>query len=409
MKRTVTVLLAISALLLSACDAGTAESTSDDISPEIMAISGSSAIQEEAAAESIAPEEKTGTLTERETIIKGFEENYVPETEPQAEASEGPVFRAIECPENNYVLYAVDDIIVFYDTSNYNYEKSTGYITLDFTDLESRPLGSVKLPEGFYSTESYKGTDGVLFYLSDEYYDEETQQIESVTVKINEDLSMEVMDGPDTPDYVFEAGGHKFANRGIDLYCMDGEPKILIPGYTKEGDEYGFYTRSIAYRFPIDNDRFVYSEVGYEAIPGFGVYDFSTGKAADIPDSKDRVPFGVKDNKIYSVRTAWDGFGAELFVTDTDTLDTEPFADFSRWLDGLTSVFFFMPESGEYIIAITDSHEMGMKAYRISTDSGEITDEYDFPEGYYFYTSYGFTKNGELMIDHRDGLILFKF
>ncbi len=409
MKHKAIALLAISALLLSACNTGTAENTSDDISYEVTAISGSSADQEETSAESISPEEQTETLTERETIIKGFEEDYIPETEPQAEISEGQAFRTIECPENNYVLYAGDDIIVFYDMSNYNYEESTGYVTLNFTDPESRPLGSVKLPEGFYSTESYKGTDGVLFYLSDSHYDEETQQIESVTVKINEDLSMEVMDDPDTPDYVFEAGGHKFANRGIDLYCMDGEPEMIIPGYAKEGDEFGFYTRSIAYKFPIDNDRFVYSKSGYESIPGFGVYDFSAGKASDVPDSSDHVPFGVKDNKIYSVRTEWDGFGAELFVTDADTLETEPFADLSQWLDGLTSVFFFMPESGEYIIAITDSYETGIKAYRISIDSGKITDEYDFPEGYYFYTNYGFTKNGELMIDYKDGLILFKF
>lgn len=198
----------------------------------------------------------------------------------------------------------------------------------------------------------------------------------------------------------FEACGHNITEWGfLDIVDTDSG-EVIIPGYTQEGDEYGFYTKRNWYGFDIDENRFVYSIGGYESIPGFGIYDFSTGTATTVPESRDLIPKGYHNGKIYSVKSSWDGFGTELYVTDAETLETEFFMDIPFELNSAYDyIEYHMPENGEYILlykrAYTTENDVTLPAqvYKINPDTAEVEDMYELPK------EYRFTENG-LMVDN---------
>ncbi|MBQ3161369.1 MAG: hypothetical protein IJC04_04505 [Oscillospiraceae bacterium] len=188
----------------------------------------------------------------------------------------------------------------------------------------------------------------------------------------------------------FEACGHNITEWGfLDIVDTDSG-EVIIPGYTQEGDEYGFYTKRNWYGFDIDENRFVYRIGGYESIPGFGIYDFSTGTATTVPESRDLIPIGCHNGKIYSVKGAWDGWGKELYVTDIETLETEFFMDFAQKLTVNQIVDYSMPESGEFIVAnkVYYSNDNGVYSaalYRINPDTAEIEAVIEIPDEYECY------------------------
>ncbi|MBQ8175963.1 MAG: hypothetical protein IJ035_02885 [Oscillospiraceae bacterium] len=206
---------------------------------------------------------------------------------------------------------------------------------------------------------------------------------------IKDDYTCEAIHDGKPADASFEACGHNIAEWGLDIIDTDSG-EVIVPGYTQEGDEYGFYTKRNWYDFDIDENRFVYRIGGYESIPGFGIYDFSTGTATTVPESRDLLPIGCHNGKIYSVKGAWDGWGKELYVTDLETLESEFFMDFPYELSINQMLEYSMPESGEFIVAnkayySDDNGVYSAALYRINPDTAEIEAVIEIPDEYKCY------------------------
>ena len=351
MKNKILSLIALSAVMLSACtkdyDANETE-TSYTTGSYQQAFSESLAEQEREAAEEAESERKAKsaaeeTFTERETIIKGFEDDIVPETTPADENADGS-YRIINVTDIiDGSAFLTGDILcdIDYDT----------YEAVFFDIKDGSEINRVRLPEDMWATTIFAGTDGVLVNIMGNTDVNDSCDNTAEVVKIYDDYTVEIVEDASPADMSFEACGHKLSKWNYDIYCTDTEPEIIVAGIPYVGDGYDPDFRNQYFEFELDDERFVYRSGGDESLPGFGIYDFGTGTATDVPDSKDLIPFGKKDNKIYSVKTAWDGFGSEIFVTDADTLETTALADFPEWNDGRTSIYFDMPQNGEYIIA----------------------------------------------------------
>ncbi|MDE5859174.1 MAG: hypothetical protein K2H23_02095, partial [Oscillospiraceae bacterium] len=157
----------------------------------------------------------------------------------------------------------------------------------------------------------------------------------------------------------------------------------------------------------IDENRFVYRTAGYESLPSFGIYDFSHGTATDVPDSRDLVPLGVHGGKIYSIKTAWDGFGTELYTTDPDTLETEFFMDCPIEIKGNDFVEYAMPESGSYIAVkyLPAEEDSSAQLYGIDPDTKEFIAE-DIPDELKYYSLYRSMGNRVTVSNNHDRVLI---
>lgn len=200
--------------------------------------------------------------------------------------------------------------------------------------------------------------------------------------------------------------GHKLAETEVDILDADRDAAI-VKGYKDENDEFGFKTEYRRYAFPIDENRFVYRTGGYERIPGFGVYDFGTDTARDVPDSENLTPIGAHGGKIYSVQTAWDGFGSKLYVTDIETLGTEFFMDCPIELEGNDVVRYAMPEGGDYLLYLYEPADFGKNEvlYALDLGTGE-TASADIPEKSDMNFPISFTDDGAAVISNWSGKCL---
>lgn len=173
-----------------------------------------------------------------------------------------------------FVIYSY----VFDDELNHNYGKSE---TIVYTD---------------YTYESHKYENGVSFY----------------------------------PKFIDLGGKHIIKETAYCNFYDCESGKILLnaifEGYDSK-DDLRYY-----YEFPIDENRFVYSMWGYEWCWGFGIYDFTTGTANDVPGVHDYRPIGYRNGKIYSYYCEHDGSTDNiLYVTDADNLETTPLFDISSF------------------------------------------------------------------------------
>lgn len=182
-----------------------------------------------------------------------------------------------------------------------------------------------------------------------------------------------------------EGDNMSFSHYGRDIEYIypdllyNGE--VIVPGYIDTETEWGFYSTSEYYEFAIDENRFVYYTRGYERLPGFGIYDFETGEARDVPDSKDKIPFGYADGKIYSYGAYWDGWDTTLYVTDPVTLETTLLTDFPYELDKNRYIEYSMPVGGDYILCFEPcTYDNGVSRAYIINLSGEIIAEYEYGE-----------------------------
>ena len=221
-----------------------------------------------------------------------------------------------------------------------------------YDTAENELLTVIDIPEGWQPSEMIPNAGGDVlcrYVISYSVFDEDSGffNTDYRTVTVRNDLSYDISEGHAPQDSSFECCGHNIAERDPDIIDTDSGD-ILVAGKAVTSDDDFSGTRQ-TYYFPVDENRFVYRTVGYEALPGFGIYDFSAGAAADVPDSENLIPLGVHGGKIYSVKTAWDGFGTELYTTDTETLETEFFMDCPLTLKGNDYVEYAMPESGSYI------------------------------------------------------------
>ncbi|MDE5992696.1 MAG: hypothetical protein K2G87_06560, partial [Oscillospiraceae bacterium] len=221
-----------------------------------------------------------------------------------------------------------------------------------FDTAQNKLLAVIDIPEGWGTYEMIPDAGGDVlcrYVISYSVFDEDSGifNTDYRTVTVRNDFTYDISDGYTVQDRSFECCGHNIAERDPDIVDTDSGA-ILIAGKAAASDDDFSGTRQMYY-FPIDENRFVYRTIGYERLPGFGIYDFSAGAATDVPDSEDLIPLGIHGGKIYSVKTAWDGFGTELYTTDTETLETKFFMDCPITIKTNDYVEYAMPESGNYI------------------------------------------------------------
>lgn len=198
---------------------------------------------------------------------------------------------------------------------------------------------------------------------------------------VNVDFECTKLDAVNYPDNYFKHYDKKLAHFDHDIIDVESG-EVLVDGEYGE-HQYGFDSKTQYYMFPIDESRFVYRTGGYEALPGFGIYDFESKTATDVPNGKDMIPKGYRNGKIYSVSTTWDGFGSELYVTNISTLETEWFMTVPFELGINDYAEYFMPENGEFILIYKpftvgtdadDSWDIPALLYLVDPDSAEVID-----------------------------------
>ncbi len=269
----------------------------------------------------------------------------------------------------------VQDKLAFF---HYGYEASS---FLRITDLSFNELAVINFAEGSNINNIRSGEGDVLctFALSTYTADEVIYTDKTVYTDFT------VSESADRDLYI-TVGDHSVEEDWINLVdAKTGE--LLVEGHEGE-NEYGIDRQFKRFGMTIDENRFLYITGGYEAIPGFGIYDFSTGKATDVPDSRDMIPLGIYDGYIYSEHSAWDGFGTEIYKTNIDTLETELAFGIPFEADNDGYVWYQMSPSGEYILIINDYYIRGedgsfingiVDMYKVSVADGSIAWQFTLP------------------------------
>lgn len=305
-------------------------------------------------------------------------------------------------------LFIKDSILAV----DYSIESEDAFhVQLRFYDIDkNEQLAAIDLPEGFGAYEMITdiGGDALCRYVvSNSVFDEESGVFNSdyATLTVHNDLTYDITDGYTRQDSAFRRCGHNIAETETDIIDIDSGA-VLVEGKAVTSDDDFSGTRQM-YCFPADENRFVYRTAGYERLPGFGIYDFETDTATNVPDSENLIPLGVHDGKIYSVKTQWDGFGTELYATDTETLETEFFMDFPKELEQNDFVEYAMPESGEYIAFkyLPADEASPAQLYRADPDTGEFTAE-DIPDELKYYTLKSSTGNRVIVSNNYDKVLI---
>ncbi len=267
------------------------------------------------------------------------------------------------------------------------------YILRLFNAETGRIEKEIEMPEGFSISEIIADTDGLCRVVLENFnrnsdVGDETGFKYKVAV-VNDDLTCEFVEyGPksiSTDHY-----GRKLATWEYNLIDADSG-EVLISGYNAEKENAAWYeTKWQEYEFPVDENRFVYRTGGNECLPGFGVYDFTTGEARIAENSKDLLPFGVYDGKIYSAMSAWDGFGKNIYVTDIETMETELYMNARHHFhEANDELWHFMQSDGD-IYLIAEKHSDGIfsrELYKVNSNGSGIEKIYTYPdstEGIYF-------------------------
>lgn len=269
---------------------------------------------------------------------------------------------------------------------------------------ENKLLETVDIPEDFGPCEVISEISGGIFCKYVTYrsvYDENSDSFNEdySVITVHSDLSYDITEGYADADSSLEVCGHNILERDPDITDADSG-SVLAAGKAAAGDDDFSGTRQ-TYCFPVDGNRFVYRTLGYERLPSFGIYDFSAGQATDIPNTNDLIPLGVHGSRIYSVKTAWDGYGTELYITDTETLETEFFMDCPITVEANDYVEYAMPESGDFIAMKYQPEDGDSPAvlYSIDPDTKGYVSE-NIPEDFKYYS---LTRSGDVVLINSPG------
>lgn len=395
MKRTVILAAALTALLLSGCGRGGTELI-DNIQNE----------------EETLAEEAADTSRETDYTFGGVTEPAAETTPAEATEAEPPA-ASISWKTFDYGSLSSDENAVWQPNGNYfikngifcaDYgifpDKGDEFLPsyqLRFYDItENKLLETIDIPEGCgpYEVITEASSDIFCKYVTyrsvyDESSDSYNEEYSVVTVR--SDLSYDITDGYTAADSSIEVCGHNIVRRYPDIIDADSG-EILVAG---NDDTSELKATSIKFYFPVDENRFVYRTMGYEKLPGFGIYDFSEGKATDIPDTNDLIPLGIHGSKIYSEKTVRDEISNELYITDTETLETEFFMDCPITVGPNDYAEYVMPESGDFIVMKYQPEDGDSSAvlYIIDPDTKEFISE-NIPEDFKYYS---LTRSGDAL------------
>lgn len=394
MKRSMILTAALSAIILCGCGSeteftGKTETSAATCSEQLTQLS-------ETEKEIIEPKDKTKFIFGGETETSAAESEAVPEpiTEYPAEGVSYKIFNysALDPAEDNgwsyNNLFFKDGILCLnYLMSSSDVAYSEEYQLRFYNTEENKFLAAVDIPKGWRIDERLPAAeDGELcrFALYHYIYSEDgdsVREIEQSVLTVRNDFSSDITGGLTANDRAVSVCGHNVTDWENDVIDADSG-RVLVEGYDG-ASEYDLYATSQRYMFPIDENRFVYYTAGYERIPGFGIYDFSAGTATDVPNSNSLFPIGIHSGKVYSLKTEWDSFGCgdTIFVTDTETLETELFMENPVSAGTSYNADYEMSEGGGLIVMKCDPDDENLPAqiYLIDTDTKELT-VCDIPE-----------------------------
>lgn len=403
MKRKVALTLALSALLLAGCGKENDLINNSDMSETLS----------DSLTQATEVEEDTQFIIGGETETEAVEIDTVPEIETEYPA-EGVSYKILDYgrlnpdggdagrPYGNQFYKDNIFCITYMMSPPEDYPEGMELQMRFYDTAENKFLVAVDIPTGWNISEKLSETDSNMLFryaLTRYFYDEVGNATgkEQAVLTVRRDFSSDIAEGYTANDCCVEMCGHNIADWEGDIIDTDSG-EILVEGYDGTS-EYDLSVTSQRYRFPIDENRFVYYTAGYERIPGFGIYDFSTGTATDVPDSRDLVPLGIHDGRIYSLQSEWDSLGHDtaLYVTDTETLETELFMEAPVSLELNDSSDYEMTESGSVIVMgyYPDDETVSPQLYLIDPDTKEFT-VCDIPNE---FRDYGFSRtNGGAFI-----------
>lgn len=168
-------------------------------------------------------------------------------------------------------------------------------------------------------------------------------------VSIYDDGNFDIDRNAGLADAQYICGEHRLSNSAEGSIVDKDTGMSIVHEIIEVGNT---FIQSNRFLFPIDDNRFVYktdrTNNGEKSV-SFGIYDFETGTEREIYEPDNIIPLFAKDGKIYSGSAPKVG-GGELFITDTETLETDilckaPFdiGSFRRFINYCAS------PSGQYI------------------------------------------------------------
>ncbi|MCH5193656.1 MAG: hypothetical protein J1F11_06820 [Oscillospiraceae bacterium] len=197
-------------------------------------------------------------------------------------------------------------------------------------------------------------------------------------------------------------GDHRIRTSSFgNIYDEDSDEIILngiFDGYeSKRNKRYSF-------EFAIDENRFLYSVWGYEWIWCIGIYDYTTGKAQDIPDTYDAVPIGVYKGKIYFYYCAHDGMtDNKLYTADINTLEITELYEFDEYYEYISDLIF-LQDTG-YFLTQSYSNDTTRTLRLNDLNSGDVVKEYKFENIYGYTYSPKLIGNRAVLIEASNGIL----
>jgi|GEM_PF-3067744 len=267
-------------------------------------------------------------------------------------------------------------------------------------------MGIYEIPEKFLGHTGYSKGEGdelLELVMKRTDYTQSPPKYFARAMHLYKDFSYEIDDDCGPADFASEVCGHKLAKWDLDIIDVESG-EVILQGYRPEGDENYDHTTEHSLKFELDENRFLYRTSAYNSDSKYSIYDFRTGTSTEVPGLSDYYLIGCHDGRIYSISDPWYSDSNNLFVTDTETLETtvfmEPPFEIDPWYD---SISYHMPSSGEYIIAYkpaclereTIPHPAWI--YKINPETARIEAMYELPEEYHF-TAEGTMIDGDVFM-----------
>ncbi|MCL1823645.1 MAG: hypothetical protein FWG44_05525 [Oscillospiraceae bacterium] len=112
----------------------------------------------------------------------------------------------------------------------------------------------------------------------------------------------------------------------------DGELAELLPPVPEELRQTDDISKVYYYFITqIDENRFLYTMGGWEWTWGIGIYNFSTGEYAHLPDTSQLFFRGMSGNYIYLQHQEYGSSTDSIYTLNTDTLEIEKIFNFEQF------------------------------------------------------------------------------
>lgn len=261
----------------------------------------------------------------------------------------------------------------------------------DINDLTVK--ANITAPEGWELDNDFlhpciEGSGDVFCKIKLSRFDREELEDEYAALIVHNDFTTELAEGDSRKIFSFPAASHNISDMMYDIFDADSGT-VIVEGVQDTETDLGLDSIWYDYNFSIDHNRFVYRICGNERMPGFGYYNFNTDTAVEFPESKDFLPVGYYGEKVFAEQGVWDGMcQGELYTFDMETLEAEHFMSSPAELGQNDYTEYYMPQSGEYIIASQHSEDSEDYSnskniiYIISPDSGEVLGQQEFGSEY---------------------------